>query len=325
VDGREAGLAFCLRSHLPAEAERRSVAACLGELGFRVREIEDGPWDAKQEGTLVVQGNLNWFPKLRRQLLRNRKPDGSRVVLWHTEPLPPPAVSGLHWPLPTLRDAAKIVLHDKRASDVYTNFFLLRALARRKLPDVLAVSTHGRAEFLAERCIPAHYVPLGYAPVCGYDLGLQRDIDVLFLGDLRLWRRRRMLARLRKEGIAVTAAGDWFDPALWGAARTRLLNRAKVFLSIQRFPKEFSGQRFILGVANGALVVSEPVYDAYPFVAGRHFVSAPVQQMAEVIWHYLENDSERRKITSEAYRLVTEELTMARSVAKLAALIRAPR
>jgi hypothetical protein len=278
-------------------------------------------WDAEKAGWLLVPGNLNWFPVLRRQLLKEGRPSQGLVTIWHLEPLPPPKISGLHWPRPTLREIAKIILRDKRATDAYTNFFLLRRLARRGLPDVLAVSTRSRAEFLAERGIPAHYVPLGYQPRQGRDLRLQRDIDVLFLGECRIPRRRRNIARLSKHGVKVTMCGDWHDPAMWGDNRTKLLNRSKVFLNIQRFAGEFSGLRFILGMANGALVISEPAYDTFPFVPGQHYISASVDEMPAVIRHYLENEEERRRIVNEAYAFVTEQLPMERSVSRLVDLM----
>jgi len=321
VNKKEPSIALCLHAGFRMEQERRQIAVTLRETGFPVREIADGPWDPEQDHVLLVLGNLNWFPKLRRQLLQKGRPPGSLVAIWHYEPLPPPKASGLRWPLPTLRETAKILLRDRRASDVYTNYFLLRRLARRRLPDVLAVSTRGRVEFLAERSIEAYHVPMGYDPGYGHELGLPRDLDALFLGECRIPRRRRILAGLRKQGVNLTACGDWFDPALWGDRRTELLNRSKVFLNIQRFRFEFPGLRFVLGMANGALVVSEPIYDAYPFVAGQHFVSASLEEMPAVIRHYLENEDERRRIVTEAYTFVTRQLTMKRSVSTLADLI----
>ena len=321
MNTKESSIAFCLRAGLRAEEERRQVARILREMGFPVREIADGPWDPDQDKVLLVLGNLNWFPRLRRQLLQRGRPPGSLVAIWHYEPLPPPKASGLRWPLPTLRETAKLLLRDRRATDVYTNYFLLRRLARRRLPDVLAVSTRGRVDFLAERSIESYHVPLGYSPGYGRDLGLRRDVDALFLGERGIPRRRRILAGLRKAGVNLTARGDWSDPALWGESRTELLNRSKVLLHIQRLPMEFSGIRFILGMANGALVISEPVYDACPFVAGRHFVSASVEEMPAVIRHYLEHEDERRRIVTEAYTFVTQQLTMERSVSTLTDLI----
>jgi hypothetical protein len=132
-----------------------------------------------------------------------------------------------------------------------------------------------------------------------------------------------MIAKLRRLGVNVTACGDWADPALWGEARTALLNRVKILLNIPRFTGEFAALRFILGMANGALVVTEPVYDPFPFVAGRHFVSASMEEIPAVVLHYLQSEEQRRQIADQAYAFVTEELTMERSIARLLDLITA--
>ncbi len=58
-------------------------------------------------------------------------------------------------------------------------------------------------------------------------------------------------------------------------------------LSVGRFPGTFVGVRFLIGVACGALVVSEPLYDPSPYVPGEHFVQAPISELPGVIERYL--------------------------------------
>jgi len=195
-------------------------------------------------------------------------------------------------------------------------------LAQHGLPDLLIASTPGRREFLVERGIPAHWVPLGYSPSFGYDLGLSRDIDVFFLGDLTIPHRRRMIKRLRRGGVNLLAMGDWSDPACWGENRTRLLNRTKIFLNLQRYPGDLAGQHLILGMANRALVISEPIYNPAPYIPGTHYLSATIEEMPEVIRYYLSHDDERGRIVNEGHHFVTQEVTMARSVARVLELIK---
>jgi len=308
--------------HLLAERERYPVVEALRKLGHPVQEIADGPWDPDHGNVLLILGNLNWFPHLRQQLLKNEKPARSVVAIWHTEPLPPPSASQMPWPRPSPREIVKIILRDPRATDIYTNYLLLQRLRRNGLPDLLAASTRPRAEFLAEWGIPSEYVPLGYEPGHGRRLGTPRDIDILFLGE-RSGRRRRIIEKLRKLGVNVTARGDWTDPSLWGEGRTALLNRVKVLLNIPRFPGEFASLRFIFGMANEALVVTEPVYDPFPFIAGRHFVSACVDEIPAMVLNYLQDEDLRRQITGQAYAFVTQELTLERSIERLLELIAA--
>jgi hypothetical protein len=221
-----------------------------------------------------------------------------------------------------LREIAKILLRDSRATDVYTNAFLLRKLIRAGLPDLLLVSTPGRQEYLAERGVASEFVPYGYDPESyGGPLDLTRDIDTLFLGALDVPRRKRLIRRLRRDGVAVQAMGNWSDPNCFGENRRRVLNRTKILLNLQRYPGELSGIRLILGMANGALVVSEPMYKTGPYVAGEHYVSATIAEMPDVVRHYLAHEEERARIVDAGRRLVFERVTLQRTVARMEELI----
>ena len=272
---------------------------------------------------LIIFGNAAWYPKIGRQLLaipRHRRP---YVLLWHSEPLPPARASGLPLPWLNLREAAKIVLRDARATDVYTNYFTLRHLHRAGIPDVLVLSSRGRQEFLAERGIPGHFAPLGCDRSMGRDLGIPRDIDVLFLGILNVPRRNRLLQALKTKNINLVEAGSWTDSELWGEKRTRFLNRTRILINFARTPGEFSGYRLSLGMANKALVISEPIYRPEPFVPGRHFVMVPPDEMAASIRHYLDAENERVVITEVAARFVHEEATLQRSTERMVNLMEA--
>ncbi len=297
------------------------MTSILKTWGHRVTQIEDGPVDLDPDSILWIQGNATRFPKICSALAARPRSQRPLVVLWFAEPLPPPSSAGLPRSRLHLREIAKILLRDPRATDVYSNHLRLRSLARKGLPDLLVVTTPGRREFLAERGMDSHFVPLGYSPaVQGEDLGLSRDIDVLFLGAL-VPRRKKLLGQLERSGVALLRMGDWFDPACWGENRTRLINRTRIFLNIARYPGELPGYRLLLGMANKALVVSEPIHDAGPYVPGRHFVSCTVDQMPEVIRHYLERPAERDAIAAEGYWLATEVVTLERSIGQMVGLI----
>jgi hypothetical protein len=163
---------------------------------------------------------------------------------------------------------------------------------------------------------------MGYHPSQGCDLGLPRDIDVLFLGDLKIPRRRPLISQLQRHKVNLVALGDWSDPAYWGKNRTRLLNRAKIFLNVQRYPGELSGQRLLLGMANKVLVISEPMYNPAPYVSGKHYITATIEEMLEVIRYYLAHEDERRALVEDAYRFVTQEVTLEHSLSRILALIK---
>jgi len=314
-------ITVCQRRLANGELERPEVPAVLRAAGHHVRELDDGPLDWTGDDLLWMQGNANWYPLITARLAAagRRRP---RVVLWHTEPLPPPPTSGLPRPRLSLREIAKIALRDRRATDVYTNAARLRRLARAGLPDVLVVSARIRQDYLTGLGIASHFVPLGYDPGChGRDLGLERDIDVLFLGTMQVPRRRRLVAGLRRAGVEVRTAGSWEGRDAWGDARTTLLNRTKILLNLPRHPGELAGLRMLLGMANGAMVVSEPIVDPEPYVPDRHYVEAPPALLPGVVRHYLAHPDQRGRVAGEARCFVTTELTMQRSVGRILALV----
>jgi hypothetical protein len=190
---------------------------------------------------------------------------------------------------------------------------------RHGLPDVLAVTSARRVEWLRTLGIEGIHVPTAYGPGYGRDLGLPRDIPVAWIGigsQGGFWadRRARVLARLTEDlarrGVAVQ---HWFG-GLHGEERTEVLNRTKVLLNLLQHPQDFTGHRLLLGAANKALVASEPMVDSEPLQPGRHMIQAPVEDLADRIVYYLEHEDERRRITEAAYELATDRLSMPRAL-----------
>jgi len=265
-----------------------------------------------------IQGSANWSPRLVRSLRSMRPEERPYVILWQTEPLPLPRAAGIRTPFPNMRELAKIILRDSRATDMRTNGRVLRELVADGIPDLLIVSTKSRMLFLREFGIESHFVPWGYNASHGDDLGLQRDIPALFVGIMNDPRHRSAVRSLRKDGVEVVAAGDWNRTrGLWGETRTQTINRASTFLALQRYPGKLSGLRMILGMANKSLVIAEPIVYPEPYVPGEHYVSASLKDMPEVIRYYLANESERARIADAGYRFVTTELTFERSISSV--------
>ena len=299
------------------------VADVLTQMGHRVSLIRDDFPDPKSFDLLWIAGNANWHPRILRQLALHRQAGGRRplVLIRHTEPLPMPKDAPFPRPRLHLREIAKILLRDARATDPFTNARRLGQLARARLYDVLVVSTPSRQAYLAECGITSSMVPMGYHPSYGRDLGLERDIDVLFLGALDVPRRRTLIARLREAKVPVQAMGSWYTTGTWGESRTRLLNRTRILLNIQRFPGELSGQRMLLGMANKALVISEPVYMPGPYVPGQHWVQATIDEMPATVAHYLAHENQRREIAEAGHDLAVNHLRLEQSVAEILALV----
>lgn len=310
----------------PPKVERpapHAVTTVLEEMGLNVRTYPDGPIPLEPDGIVWLQGNANWFPRVRGQIEACPPPARPLIVHWFSEPLPPPRAAGLPRPRLALREIVKILLRDRRVTDVYSNAARLKALARDGIVDLLVASTPARQQYLAEQGIQAEFVPLGYRrDKHGHNLGLERTRDVLFLGALTP-RRRRLLGRLRQSGIEIEQLGSWTDPACWGANRTRLLNQTRIYLNLARYAGELPGLRLILGMANKCLVVSEPIYEAGPYVPGEHFVECTIEDMPKAIRYYLDHPEERQRIVDAGHRLVTETVTVERSVERILGLIEA--
>ena len=306
-----------LHRPLGGVAKAGLIADCIAARGLVVTPIIDHEIQRGAFDVLWIQGNLNWYPAARHSLAAMRSPERPLVILWHTEPLPLPAAAGLSLPLPTLREVAKIVTRDTRATDPRTNARRIGEMRRAGIPDVFVVSTASRKYWLEEHGIESHFVPVGYFPTQGCDLGLERDIEALFIGIMTDPRHRRAVRYLERKGVDITAIGDWTKRGLWGQKRTEMINRSRFFLGLQRHRGELSGVRMILGMANGALVISEPIFQPEPYVPGRHFVSVPLTEMPEAIRYYTEHRSEADTIAKEGQRFVTTELTIAGSVDRI--------
>lgn len=312
-------IAYCQRTLATGRAERAGVPLELCDLNHEVFDGDDALSDFQAVDLIWLQGNANWYPNICRGLTAQAA--RPMTLVWHTEPLPPPPQSGLPRPRLSIREVAKILLREPRATDPYTNARRLRRLHKAGLPDVLVVSSRGRQAYLASQGIPSHFVPLGYHPAKhGEDRGLERDIDVLFLGQM-LRRRKKLIRRLVASGVAVRGEGSWFKGPTWGEGRTVTLNRTKILLNLSRFAGEFAGLRLILGMANGAMVVSEPIRLPEPFIPGTHYIEAPVEQMPVVLRHYLDHPDQRRQIAAQGRQFVTHELTLQRSVQRILQIV----
>ena len=319
---RDRNITVCYRPIEALKGKVHIVTSLLRDAGYRVTQVSNRCLDLEGTDIVLMLTNANWYPKVCKQLKTMPAAERPFTAIWHAEPLPPPKSAGLPQPLLNLREIGKMLLRDRRATDVYTNYFRLRALKEDGIPDLLLITTPGRQEFLAEHGLASTFVPLGYHPSeDGYDLGLERDIEVLFLGALNIPRRKRLFRILRRSGINLVAKGSWHDPDLWGEKRNRLLSRSKIFLNLQRYPGELPGMRLIMGMANRSMVISEPIYKPGGFIPGKHYISAESDEMPEIIEYYLKHDDERERIAAEGHNFVTRDLMLEKSICSILRLI----
>ncbi len=301
----------------PLGGESDFLRTTIAQAGYDVVPMTDESGDPSKVDIVWVQGNVNWYPLLRKGLGRLRNGRRPTVLVWHTEPLPFPGDCEFSGPRLTIREVAKILLRDKRATDAYTNSRRLRQMHERGLLDVCVVSSRTRQEYLATVGISSHFVPLGFYEGMGRDLNRERDIDVLFLGAMDVARHLRVVRKLRSRGVNLHAAGSWKGGDTWGEGRIQLINRARIFVNIQRHRGQYSGHRFGLGMGNRSMVLSEPVHDPFPYEPGVHYVSCDLTEMPETIRSYLANDRARKAIADAGHEFVTQRLTMKESIATI--------
>ncbi len=157
-------------------------------------------------------------------------------------------------------------------------------------------------------------VMLPYDPKRHRDLGLDRDLEVLFVGGASD-HRERWIEHLRAAGIPVT----W--EAVWGEEFIHAMNRAKVVLNLHFTEHPNTELRIVEALACRCFVVSEPVTAPPLFEDGVHFVALDWDTAAQTIRHYLARPAERERIAAAGQAYVAERFTARHCVQDILALL----
>jgi hypothetical protein len=187
---------------------------------------------------------------------------------------------------------------------------------------VLADTSHIYSQIRSKIGVPTLYAPWGASQRWYQDLGLERDIDVLWMGTRGSQRRSRILDQVSKllkaKGLKVYIADNEENPFIFGEDRTRYLNRAKITLNITRTWYDDNFSRFTMACPNRSLVISEPVLPHCPELkANVHYVSAAIESLADTIIYYLEHEAKRKQIVDNAYKIITSELKFEKSLRRM--------
>jgi len=190
---------------------------------------------------------------------------------------------------------------------------------RRGWLDIFADTSAIYADIHRRHGLQTIVAPWGATSRWYKDLGLKRDIDVLWMGTRGTKRRSLLLDQVRSElesyGIRMHFADGKENPFIFGDERIYYLNRSKITLNLTRTWYDDNFSRFALAAPNRSLIVSELVLPHCPsFVAGIHYVSAPVEKLAKTIRYYLDHEEERLHIVENAYQLVTTKLVFRESI-----------
>jgi hypothetical protein len=287
---------------------------------------------------IITLGPFGSLMPLANQLLAIPTSRRPKLVLWMTEMLPNPRlpvwlVNGLGrlitW---AQRRAYRSDGQGRWAAVPWTQPFIhrmarfryqgeLRWLSDHGLLAVLAVGSAWNAEYFRRQGYDPVEAYLGHHPMWGRDLGLQRDIPVLWLGKYGSRRRERLVlnleADLRRRGIEMMMVDGVHHPYIFGEQRTTLLNRTKIVVNLLRTPWDNHAIRFYLATTNRAMIISEPALPHTPFRPGVHLVEAPLEQLGDTIAEYLADDALREPFVERAYTLLMTEMSLECSLQRI--------
>lgn len=315
------------------------IVDTFGDLGFKevIKFLHDAklPYDLD---VIVAYGPLGSLVPLVNQLLDIAPSLRPIFVLWMTEQLPNPNLpEWFRYAVGMVRSRMERLSFRKNDRGEWRLNPRLRWLTTRmhrfryygdlywftqqRIPFVLAVGSRWICEHLRERGFDPVEAYLGYHQDWGENLGLERDIPVVWIGKAGTNRRQHLLKRIRAalktRGIEILMIDGVENPYIFGEERTILLNRTKIVLNIGRTQWDNNAFRYYLSASNHALIVTEPTLAHTPFRPGVHLVEAPVEQIADTISYYLTHEKERQRIVEQAHQLVTSELTLRKGVSQI--------
>lgn len=326
---------------IPHPNERDGITEVISDelaaLGYRPAYFRIGSSVPETADVVFSYGPYGNFLIIPRQLAK-LPPDKKPIfVHWNTEGLPDPripwklmrSISGWRSWLGRVQDSrassTKIRGAEKLFSLIESRMSRFRYLGdyyyafHRGWLDIFADTSEIYADIHRRHGLPTIVAHWGATPRWYKDLGLQRDIDVLWMGKRGTRRRSLLLDRVRSElksyGIRIHVADGIENPYIFGEERTYYLNRSKITLNITRTWYDDNFSRMALAAPNRSLVVSEPVLPhCSSFIAGTHYISAPHDSLSETIRHFLEHEEERLRVVENAYRLVTTGLVFRESI-----------
>ena len=331
------------RATYPTWPLPQSMAQGLGTHGFKVLTCTDADPAILNCDIVLIVGAIG---SMRRTIpMLERNPDPMRiVVMWLYEPLPAPGMSlgrirlasrfspvhtGKAWIKPVLHLLTRpldYVLHLPYRDLVSTNMFrflidnfaMLDRGRRKGWLSHVVTSTEEKRQYLESHGIDAQFLPVGQHSFFGEDLHRSRDIDVLFIGSLKSKRRRLQLDQLMSRLAAYGLTTYIPDEPVWGEARTKLVNRAKILLHMHNFEWDTPWMRWNLAAANGAAVASPPLSVPFPMRPNIDYLSASYEELPGAIHDLIQDENRHQQMVVACQTTISEHMTNARSLALLA-------
>lgn len=139
-----------------------------------------------------------------------------------------------------------------------------------------------------------HFSPYGFTSKTNHDNLATKKYDIIFIGNtLGIDLRRKKIIELLKEKYH-------FYPKhgqLWGKEKIQAISESKICLNLHYdYSSSFESPRFFEYIENGGFVLSEHVFDSFPFKAHEDYVPTNLNEIFEKVDFYLVNPDERQKI-----------------------------
>lgn len=277
---------------------REALVAEFLALGVQARGVAGLEEIGAAQGALVL--GMHSFPHPRRSV-----PAAIILGAIHTEQLPTVEAGSLTFG----KDRYRVFLRDQADYDFIFDWSpVTAAMLGRRFPRVFHLD-HG--------CIPAEV-----------DMGQDREYDLLFIGapDGVDGRRARLLKELGQRFRLFPE-----HSGLWGGKKLRAMAGAVIVCNLHYdHGAPFEAPRLWEALSMGAFVLSEPMADSRPFVAGRDYAAAFEHQFAEAVAHYLAHAERRQAIarqgqaTARAHPLAATAGRILRQFRIEAAMLRDP-
>ncbi len=227
------------------------------------------------------------------------------------------------WPEPRLlaRTFALTVEHPG------TQWFEISAEQARRCGQIIDINHDSTLE-LRRRGQPATHFQLGYT---AYNDRWQRadnlrSIDIAYLGSTdpkrdallvdysRLWWQHDVRLLIPEHHPKTGDGTDFVS----GETKLELLRDTRILLNLHRDQsRALEWVRVLEAITNGAVVFSEHSVDAFPLVAGKHFISATTSSLGILAADMVDDDARLTELRNSAYDFITTQLRLATAVASL--------
>lgn len=258
----------------------------------KVRNLDEHLY---KKGDICIITGTGRFPNIAKQ-----KKEGVIYALWQSEPLPTPQC-----------EIEKSEQGTKKLSTIerfikYYDYYFDYSLEHLSFLENRGWKVDG-------------WIPIGYHKSLDYtDIVAEIKYDAVFIGRTEDTRRAEVLQEVAKRCKVYPNTKD-----VWGDNLFRVIRQSKVGLNIHNENMDtFEIWRIIRFLCNKTLIVSEPISDSIPLVAGKHFISASRDEFPDVVRECVENIDRYKGFVEDAYEYVKNSFSFNLTTKKMLRIIR---